>query len=87
MRYVRKGNDQLRLENAFHALKPGIRVLAPWRMPEFYEKFKGRSDLLDYAASRSDLSCLWMLSCSLRSYFTFLRASTLDVLDLEHRGP
>ncbi len=47
-----KGNDQVRLEEAFYALKPDIRVLAPWRMPEFTETFKGRSDLLDYAAKK-----------------------------------
>jgi len=47
-----KGNDQIRLEEAFYALKPNIRVLAPWRMPEFYETFKGRSDLLDYATKK-----------------------------------
>ena len=47
-----KGNDQIRLEEAFYALKPTIRVLAPWRMPEFYETFKGRGDLLDYAAEK-----------------------------------
>jgi argininosuccinate synthase len=47
-----KGNDQVRLELGFYALKPDIKVLAPWRMPEFYETFKGRSDLLDYAAKK-----------------------------------
>ncbi|KAL9598244.1 MAG: hypothetical protein Q9219_004603 [cf. Caloplaca sp. 3 TL-2023] len=45
-----KGNDQVRFELAFHALSPGIRVIAPWRNPEFYNRFKGRNDLLDYAA-------------------------------------
>jgi len=47
-----KGNDQVRFEEAFYALKPNIRVIAPWRMPEFYETFKGRSELLDYAAKK-----------------------------------
>ncbi|KAK4939443.1 argininosuccinate synthetase [Elasticomyces elasticus] len=47
-----KGNDQIRLEEAYYALKPTIKVLAPWRMPEFYEVFKGRSDLLDYAEKK-----------------------------------
>lgn len=45
-----KGNDQVRFELAFHALQPGIKVIAPWRDPVFYERFKGRNDLLDYAA-------------------------------------
>lgn len=45
-----KGNDQVRFELAFYALKPDIKVIAPWRLPEFYNKFAGRNDLLAYAA-------------------------------------
>ncbi|KAK3077193.1 argininosuccinate synthetase, partial [Coniosporium uncinatum] len=44
-----KGNDQVRFELGFYALQPSIKVIAPWRMPEFYERFQGRNDLLDYA--------------------------------------
>ncbi|KEF52737.1 argininosuccinate synthase [Exophiala aquamarina CBS 119918] len=47
-----KGNDQVRFELAFYALQPSIQVVAPWRIPEFYNTFKGRSDLLDYAAQK-----------------------------------
>jgi argininosuccinate synthase len=47
-----KGNDQVRFELAFYALQPTIQVIAPWRIPEFYETFKGRNDLLDYAAKK-----------------------------------
>ncbi|OQO07898.1 Argininosuccinate synthase [Cryoendolithus antarcticus] len=47
-----KGNDQVRFELAFYALQPTIKVLAPWREPVFYERFKGRNDLLDYAAEK-----------------------------------
>jgi argininosuccinate synthase len=28
-----KGNDQVRFELAFYALKPDIEVVAPWRLP------------------------------------------------------
>ncbi|KAI9857239.1 MAG: argininosuccinate synthetase [Vezdaea acicularis] len=45
-----KGNDQVRFELAFYALQPSIKVIAPWRDPVFYNRFKGRNDLLDYAA-------------------------------------
>jgi argininosuccinate synthase len=45
-----KGNDQVRFELAFYALQPTIKVIAPWRMPEFFNRFAGRNDLLDYAA-------------------------------------
>lgn len=44
-----KGNDQVRFELAFYALQPTIKVIAPWREPVFYERFKGRADLLEYA--------------------------------------
>ncbi|KAK1017122.1 argininosuccinate synthetase [Friedmanniomyces endolithicus] len=45
-----KGNDQVRFELAFYALQPSIKVIAPWRDPVFYNRFKGRNDLLDYAS-------------------------------------
>lgn len=44
-----KGNDQVRFELAFYTLQPTIKVIAPWRLPEFCDRFKGRQDLLDYA--------------------------------------
>lgn len=47
-----KGNDQVRFELCFYALCPEIKVIAPWRIPEFFNTFHGRSDLLDYAAKK-----------------------------------
>ncbi|KZZ92316.1 Argininosuccinate synthase [Ascosphaera apis ARSEF 7405] len=47
-----KGNDQVRFELAFYAINPQIRVIAPWRLPVFYERFQGRNDLLDYAEKK-----------------------------------
>ncbi|GAA94114.1 uncharacterized protein L969DRAFT_86218 [Mixia osmundae IAM 14324] len=47
-----KGNDQVRFELAFYALKPDIKVIAPWRMPVFYNRFAGRGHLLQYAAEQ-----------------------------------
>lgn len=47
-----KGNDQVRFELAFYALKPDVKVIAPWRDPEFIKRFVGRKDLLEYAASK-----------------------------------
>lgn len=38
-------------ELAFLAINPKIQVIAPWRISEFYNRFQGRSDLLDYAAA------------------------------------
>jgi argininosuccinate synthase len=47
-----KGNDQVRFELGFYALKPDVKVIAPWRLPEFYNRFAGRKDLLDYATEK-----------------------------------
>jgi argininosuccinate synthase len=44
-----KGNDQVRFELSFYALDPSIKVLAPWKMQEFLDQFKGRTDMLNYA--------------------------------------
>ncbi|XP_005146299.2 argininosuccinate synthase [Melopsittacus undulatus] len=44
-----KGNDQVRFELTCYALCPKIKVIAPWRMPEFYQRFPGRRELMDYA--------------------------------------
>jgi argininosuccinate synthase len=48
-----KGNDQVRFELAFYGLKPDIKVIAPWRMPEFYNRFAGRQHLIEYAAKNN----------------------------------
>ncbi|PCJ98620.1 MAG: argininosuccinate synthase [Zetaproteobacteria bacterium] len=44
-----KGNDQVRFELAYYALKPDIQVLAPWKMDKFLTRFEGRADMLNYA--------------------------------------
>lgn len=43
-----KGNDQIRFELSSYALYPQVKIIAPWRMEEFYNRFKGRSDLFEY---------------------------------------
>lgn len=44
-----KGNDQVRFELSYYALNPKIKVLAPWKMQEFLDEFKGRDDMIKYA--------------------------------------
>ena len=44
-----KGNDQVRFEFAYAALAPQIEVYAPWKDGEFLRRFRGRTDLLNYA--------------------------------------
>ena len=44
-----KGNDQVRFELTVAALAPHIRVIAPWRLEEFRERFPGRAEMIRYA--------------------------------------
>jgi len=44
-----KGNDQVRFELTYYALNPKIKVISPWKDPEFLSEFKGRSNLINYA--------------------------------------
>jgi argininosuccinate synthase len=44
-----KGNDQVRFELTFMTLMPDVKIIAPWRDPEFLGQFQGRSDMIAYA--------------------------------------
>ena len=44
-----KGNDQVRFELAYYSLSPNIEVVAPWKIPEFFEKYPGRKELMQFA--------------------------------------
>jgi len=43
-----KGNDQCRFELTYAALAPDLKVIVPWRLPEFHRRFKGRREMLAY---------------------------------------
>lgn len=43
-----KGNDQCRFQLAADALAPSIRVLAPWRIEQFRQRFPGRSEMIAF---------------------------------------
>ena len=45
-----KGNDQVRFELTFARLAPELKIIAPWRHPDW--PFKGRTDMLAYAAEK-----------------------------------
>ena len=45
-----KGNDQVRFELAFARLAPDLKIIAPWRHPDW--PFKGRADMIAYAAEK-----------------------------------
>jgi argininosuccinate synthase len=44
-----KGNDQVRFELSAAALDPELKVIAPWRISEFYEEIKGRAEAIAFA--------------------------------------
>jgi len=44
-----KGNDQVRFELTVAALAPDVRVIAPWRLEDFRERFPGRAEMIRYA--------------------------------------
>jgi argininosuccinate synthase len=47
-----KGNDQCRFQLAADALAPELRVIAPWRIEKFRQKFPGRSEMIAYCQAK-----------------------------------
>jgi len=47
-----KGNDQCRFQLAAEALDPGVKVIAPWRIARFRERFPGRSQMIAYCREK-----------------------------------
>jgi len=47
-----KGNDQVRFELTYYALKPEIKIISPWKNSDFLTQFKGRDDLMKYAKKK-----------------------------------
>jgi argininosuccinate synthase len=47
-----KGNDQVRFELTAYALRPDIRIIAPWREERFRQQFPGRQAMLDYCRAQ-----------------------------------
>jgi argininosuccinate synthase len=43
-----KGNDQCRFELTYMALAPKLRILSPWKVGAFREKFPGRAEMIAY---------------------------------------
>jgi argininosuccinate synthase len=48
-----KGNDQCRFQLAAEALDPNVRVIAPWRIEKFRQRFPGRTELIAYCRERN----------------------------------
>jgi len=43
-----RGNDQVRFQLCTNMLDPNITVYAPWRDPAFLQRFRGRTEMIDY---------------------------------------
>ena len=48
-----KGNDQCRFQLAAEALNPEIKIIAPWRIEAYRQKFPGRTEMLAFCASKN----------------------------------
>jgi argininosuccinate synthase len=48
-----KGNDQCRFQLAAEALRPDVKIIAPWRMAAFRQKFPGRREMIEYCAAKN----------------------------------
>ncbi|MBM83444.1 MAG: argininosuccinate synthase [Planctomycetaceae bacterium] len=48
-----KGNDQCRFQLAAEALQPDVKMIAPWRIKRFRDRFPGRRELIQYCAEHN----------------------------------
>ncbi len=48
-----KGNDQCRFQLAADALNPSVKIIAPWRIERFRQKFPGRREMIDYCQAKN----------------------------------
>jgi argininosuccinate synthase len=48
-----KGNDQCRFQLAAEALDPDVKIIAPWRDPQFRAAFPGRTEMIAYCEQRN----------------------------------
>ncbi len=48
-----KGNDQCRFQLAAEALDPTIKLIAPWRIEKFRQKFPGRREMIAYCEQKN----------------------------------
>lgn len=44
-----KGNDQVRFEFGYYMHMPEVKIISPWKDPEWLSQFEGRSDMIAYA--------------------------------------
>ena len=47
-----KGNDQCRFQLAAEALDPSVKIIAPWRIEKFRNRFPGRQAMIEFCKER-----------------------------------
>ena len=47
-----KGNDQCRFQLAAEALDPSVKVIAPWRIEKFRQRFPGRTEMIAFCEAK-----------------------------------
>ena len=47
-----KGNDQCRFQLAAEALDPSVKIIAPWRIEKFRQRFPGRQAMIEFCNER-----------------------------------
>ncbi|MEX0726476.1 MAG: argininosuccinate synthase [Planctomycetaceae bacterium] len=48
-----KGNDQCRFQLAAEALDPSIKIIAPWRIERYRDRFPGRTEMIAYCDEKN----------------------------------
>jgi argininosuccinate synthase len=48
-----KGNDQCRFQLAAEALNPAIKLIAPWRIEKFRQRFPGRTEMIEFCNAKN----------------------------------
>jgi argininosuccinate synthase len=48
-----KGNDQCRFQLAAEALNPAIKLIAPWRIERFRQRFPGRTEMIAFCSAKN----------------------------------
>lgn len=48
-----RGNDQVRFQIVANMLAPEFQIYAPWRDPEFLDRFRGRGEMIDFCNQRN----------------------------------
>uniref|UniRef100_A0A8C8ESZ8 argininosuccinate synthase n=1 Tax=Oncorhynchus tshawytscha TaxID=74940 RepID=A0A8C8ESZ8_ONCTS len=61
--YVSHGATGKATKLTCHALSPEVKIIAPWRIPEFYNRFRGRKALMEYDEAMNVFTSIPLIVC------------------------